>query len=284
METKTKLIAFIASCLSCWFLYLFGVDLSVSVPLALIVFCFWAADTQVNTKTKVITFIIFCLFCWFVYERDINPAGVFAPLAFVVFCFMCCSIEKHGGKKRFRDIMYRLFARNIKLALKMGVGFILAVLAAMWIFEAAARASTAQPGYVGFKSGRGEGSETTKLANFANIATAPAQFVVDGFLSALGIITLLVCIACQSLWDYICQNPIPFWILGGIIYVVWLVFTTKNIIRDEFRVSDGWRNPPGYMLYGQPNVDGVTYAAVGLWLAILMIGCAFVAMMTGGRR
>lgn len=120
--------------------------------------------------------------------------------------------------------MCRLLAKHVKLALKLGFGFILAFLAIMSILGEAGSDSQAMSIYAG----------GPKMAERRGIVGS----LVHGLASLLGPFTLLFCMLFSSVWRFYLTHPTPFNLALFGLYLVWLWVAVRTILEDEYTDDD----------------------------------------------
>lgn len=147
-----------------------------------------------------------------------------AAVAFTVFCWFLDGVG--GGSNRFSWVIFRLYARHIKLALKLAAGFVVAFVGTMAILQM--NAEMREPIPVG-----NGGYQTERLAGFINRTTLPVQLAVDGFINLLGFITLAILLGLERLMRYYHRHSFGFHVSLVILYLVLLGFSIYDIVFDE---------------------------------------------------
>lgn len=160
------------------------------------------------------------------------------------FLVYCCIWDSHGGgTDSFWVVMCRLVWKHVRLALTLGLGFIFAVVAVMSILGEAGAYSKSMTIY-------GKGPELEKYRSFSGQ-------VWHGVASLLAPFALLVCILSSSVRDFYLAHMTPCNLALFGLYLVWLWFTVRAIVRHEF-----------------PNDDKRTWAlrsfgAIGTWAVVV---------------
>jgi hypothetical protein len=125
-----------------------------------------------------------------------------------------------------------LLWRHIVLAAKIAFGFICAIVSCLMILEAAS--SLAAPANVAAVGG---GVQGEKFFKFMNLVTMPVQYAVEGFVTILGFVAMLVLMFSESLTKRAEANPVLTISILVAIYLVWLYFTAKRIWVETFEVG-----------------------------------------------
>jgi len=133
----------------------------------------------------------------------------------------------------FLRFCIRLFFRHVILAFKLVFGFILGIVFCLLALEGAAAYSGAQ---VSVDTG---GLQSEKFFKFANILTSPLQYMLEGFMTILGCIALLLIFFVEGFSKWVKTNPTPAIAIAATAYSIWLYFNVKRIWVDEF--GDGSR-------------------------------------------
>jgi hypothetical protein len=180
---------------------------------------------------------------------------------FLIYCFMVDASSISGGTDSFYVVMCRVLAKNIKLVLKLAIGFILAYAAIMAIFAANAESAKGTPG--------AGGVESEKLARFGNRVTAPAQWMLDGFIGLLGLLAFAAVFFFQWFKDVYLQHVMIFNIGLFVLYLIWLWFTVRDIVQDEYSDKD------------KSETMRLSVAALGTWaLIVILVGGGIYRMYT----
>lgn len=152
-----------------------------------------------------------------------------AAVAFTVFCWLLDGVG--GGSNTFSWVIFRPYARHIKVVLKLAAGFAVAFVGTMAILQM--NAEMREPIQVG-----NGGYQTEKLAGFINRTTLPVQWAVDGFINLLGFITLAILLGLERLTRYYHGHSFTFHVVLVILYLVWLGFAIYDIVSDELLSDD----------------------------------------------
>lgn len=159
--------------------------------------------------------------------NSFTTLNYFTVGAFLAFSLFCCFLDSKYmlGNNSYPILVLRLYARHFKLALKILVGFAVAFLVGMGILGMAAK--------TGPVTTTGGGPETEQLAGFINRVTAPVQWVVDGFISLMGFIVLAILLGFSWGLTYYQEHPLPFQIIGIVLYLFWLAVTVYDLAGRE---------------------------------------------------
>jgi hypothetical protein len=158
---------------------------------------------------------------------------IIAAVAAIAFTAFCCSVDgAGGGSNKFSWVIFRLYGRHIKLAMKLAVGVLVAFVGMMAVLQM--NSEIREP----IGAGNGGSYQTEKLAGFINRATLPVQWVVDGIINLLGFITLAVLLGLEQVASYYHQHSLPLHVALVILYLVWLGFNIYDLVSDELLSDD----------------------------------------------
>jgi|SRR5271157_391655 len=143
----------------------------------------------------------FLFYCRFIADKNCSPKN--CPTIVTIFC--------------------RLVSHHLKLAWKLLFAVIYGILAIALIFK--------------MQPSNGPQAPEGHFANFADRVTTPIQWVVDGFISIMGIIALAVCFGLFGLRDWVAAHVITTLVIIAAVYILWLVVTVRELVEDEV-VSD----------------------------------------------
>lgn len=159
-----------------------------------------------------------------------NPIYFIAIAILGVAIFCCIKDSVPGGSDSFFDVMCRVLAKHVKLALKLVFWFVAIYLLIMGIFSM--NSPQAAPVF-----GPG-GEQSEKFFRFMNRATAPIQFLLDGVIAMLGFIALGFVIGVQTIIQFF-HGHTQACIIGLIaVYLIWLWLTIRGIVWFEYTDDD----------------------------------------------
>jgi hypothetical protein len=188
---------------------------------------------------------------------------VIAAIVFVLYCFMAewnCS-SKHSPV--IVTILCRLVARHIKLAWKLFVGLVYFVFGMICIFEM--NKKLRQP--VSTEGG---------FARFMDVITTPIQLLVDGFVGLLGLLGIAVLFGLIAFKDSIAVHP-HFWLdVAVVTYLVWLLTTICDLVRDEvvsswtYTVSEVHGGDVAHRVLTKRDYIAYSATAFVIWMSVLV--------------
>jgi hypothetical protein len=197
-----------------------------------------------------------------------------AALGFTAWCFFV-DLPEYGYSQNFCRVMCRMYARNVKLALKVVAGLFLYLFVLCLCFKGSKPRPNVNP--------NGGGPESEQFFRFANTVTAPFQWLVEGLVFIARVFGLAFLIVNLFLinWfaNWIATNPesqtnfawktdhcmlLAVAIAG--LYLWWLWSTARRIIRDEYM--------RGEYSIGRGGSAAYALAVCIAWFAFVVVTCA----------
>jgi len=165
--------------------------------------------------------------------------------AILVFIMYCWLKDSYGGSTNsFVAVMCHVVAKHVKLALKLGFGFILALFAIMSILGEAGAYSQSMTVY-------GKGPELEKHRSFSGKVWHEAASFLAPF-------ALLICILSSWVQDFYGAHMTACNLALFGLYLVWLWFTVRAIVRHEYSGDD------------KAKWAFLSVAAMGTWAVVVV--------------
>jgi len=166
---------------------------------------------------------------------------VIALIGFLVYC--CIWDSCGGGTDSFWVVMCRLVWKHIKLALTFALGFVFAVVAIMGILGEAGAYSPSMAIY----------SKGPELEKYRSVSGR----VWHGVASFLAPFALLICVLSSSARGFYLAHMTPCNLALFGLYLVWLWFTVRAIVREEYSADESkWAF--------------LSVAAIGTWAVVVV--------------
>ncbi len=180
--------------------------LVIVATLGTIIWCLSTGSALLAAALTVAAMAVgFTLWCYFV-DSDHWDVKTDTNSFFVVFC--------------------RIYAKNVKLALKIVFFAMLAVVIVQTAWEHVQK--KAQP------KADGGGPEVERFFRFLNLVTAPAQWLVDFLMAVLVVIAACVVLISRGAYLVAMAHPVAVAATAICLYGAWLTFTSYRVVQEEY--------------------------------------------------
>lgn len=155
------------------------------------------------------------------FHASVYPvAAVVGTVIFLIWCWAANDRHDRAPSRSLVVVARRLIWMHIKLALKLGFGFVLAFFAIMSILGEAGAYSKSMTVY-------GKGPELERYRSFSGRVWHEAA-------SFLAPLALLICILSSWVEDFYLAHTTPCNLALFGLYLVWLWVAVRDIVRDEY--------------------------------------------------